>query len=85
VDHGLLVPDLQIGELGPVLLERLSEAGDVAVAEDAEHRRNEAPCMAVPAAVLGLEVPNDGLCDRQADGLGSVAGHGLSSSSWLVQ
>jgi hypothetical protein len=58
------------------LLERLAEAGDVAVAEDAPHARDEAGLDAVALGVLGREESDDGLPDRQAD-----RAHGRSSPS----
>jgi hypothetical protein len=61
VDHGLFVAGLQVGhEAGPVdvvLLERLADAGDVAVAEDAEHAGDRALThVAVDGPLVGEEL-----------------------------
>ncbi len=67
MNHALLVEGLVVGELGAVLDERLTQAGDVSVAEDAEERRDQTLLLAVAAAVLELKVPDECLGDRQAN------------------
>lgn len=79
--HRLLVACLIIAEVG-VLVERLSQAGDVAVPKDAKTARKEALFHAVAFAVLVLQKAHDRLCYRQADG-GWVT-HGSASFFPLV-
>ena len=58
------------------VVQRLAEAGDVAVAEDAEAAAADAPFLAVDLDVLGGEMADDRLRRRQTD---RVIGHGGSS------
>ncbi len=68
--------DLPLLVLGPVvrhvlgvakLLERLPEAGHVAVPEDAPHARDEALLPAIALNVLPGHEPDDGLASRQSN------------------
>ena len=89
VDHRLLVARLVIRQVPSAFLQCLPHAADVAVAEDAEHRRDQASGPAVPLAVLGLEVLHHRLRHGQADrsrGLGEVVMGDLISfrdSIWI--
>ena len=66
MDHGLLVAGLVVGHGVGVLLERLADAGDVAVAEDAEAACEEALLRPVPFDVLVREEPNQRLGHRES-------------------
>ncbi len=68
VHHGLFVAALVVGHLRGVLQQRLAEAGDVAVAEDAPGGADEPPPDAVALGVLGGEETDQRLCDGQAGG-----------------
>ena len=61
MDHRLLVARLVVGELVPVLLERLSDAGDVAVSEDAEGTGEQALLHPVALDVLVGQEPDQRL------------------------
>ena len=63
--HRLLVAALVVAKVG-VLLERLADAGDVAVAEDAEAAGEEGLLHAVALDVLLLEEGDQRLGHRQA-------------------
>src|SRR5215208_1681843 len=65
VDHRLLVPRLVVGELVPILLERLSDSGDVAVSEDAEGTGEQALLHPVALDVLVGQEPDQRLRCRQ--------------------
>ena len=67
VDLGLLVLGPVVRHLALVaqLLERLPEARDVAVPEDAPHAGDEAVLLAVALDVLLRQEADDGLPDRQ--------------------
>ena len=75
VDHRLLVAGLVVGQIAAALLEGLSQAADVAVAEDAEHGRDQAARLAVALAVLCLQELDDRLGHGQADGF--LVGRGI--------
>ena len=64
--HRLLVARLVIRQVLPVLDERLAQARDVAVPEDAPDALDEALLLAVVLAVLNLQVLHDRLRQRQA-------------------
>ena len=75
--HGLLVAAEHVAQvrLGAgldrrdlVLQQRLAEAGDVAVAEDAEGAGEELGALAVVLDVLVAEEPNGGLRDGESHG-----------------
>ena len=74
--HRLLVPALVVGQELGALVERLADAADVAVAEDAEAAAEEAVLDAVPLDVLHREEAQEGLRRRQPD-----ARHGWESSA----
>jgi hypothetical protein len=65
VHHRLLVARLVIGEQLLVLLERLAEPGQVAVAEDAEAAGEEAAALAVALDLLDGEKAHQRLGDGQ--------------------
>ena len=65
--HRLLVPALVVGQELRALVERLADAADVAVAEDAEAAAEEAVLDAVPLDVLRREEAQEGLRRRQPD------------------
>ncbi len=65
MDHRLLVAGLVEGQRVGVLLQRLPDAGDVAVAEDAEAAGEEAVALAVALDALGGEEADEGLGDGQ--------------------
>ncbi len=65
--HRLLVARLVVRQARAAFLERLPHAADVAVAEDAEHRRDQAADLPVALAVLRLEILHHRLRHRQAD------------------
>ena len=71
VDHGLFIAAEVVAEAG-VLLERLAQAGDVAVAEDAEAAFDETLFARVAAGKLGLKERDDGLGDGEAAGHGKI-------------
>ena len=66
VDHRLLVARRVVGQQVVVLLQRLAEAGDVAVAEDAEAAGEEALAPPVALDVLGGEEADERLRDGEA-------------------
>ncbi len=66
MDHRLLVASLVVAEVG-VLLERLADAGDVAVAEDAEAAGEEGLLHAVALGILLLQERDQRLCHRQTE------------------
>ena len=66
--HGLLVAGLVVGQLRAVLFQGLTHSGDVAVAEDTEHGRDQPLPDAIPLAVLHLQVFDDGLSGSQPGG-----------------
>jgi hypothetical protein len=76
VHERLLVAALDEGQLVLVLVERLPDARDVAVPEDAEHRGDQALPAAVAHARLRCQVAHDGLGGGQRDGVVAVRGHG---------
>ena len=76
VHHRLLVPALVVGQELGALVERLADAADVAVAEDAEAAAEEAVLDAVPLDMLHREKAQEGLCRRQPD-----PRHGWESSA----
>ena len=71
VDHRLLVLGAVVGQTLHVaeLLEGLSEAGDVAVAEDPPDPGDEAVPLAVALDLLPGEEPDDRLTNGQPDGV----------------
>ena len=88
--HALLVAGLVQPEVFAVLQQGLADAGDIAVAEDADGAAEERLGVAVPLDPLGGEEANDGLADGQAGGvvvLGTMSfpveggGRGVSSAS----
>ncbi len=76
VDHRLLVAGRDVAQTLPRLLERLPHARHVAVAQDAEDAREEAPLDAVALGVLTGEELHQGLRHGQPPGL-----HGRSPST----
>ena len=64
MNHRLLVAGLVVGHGVGVLLERLADARDVAVAEDPEAPSEEALLRPVPLDVLVREKPNQRLGHR---------------------
>jgi hypothetical protein len=66
VDQALLVATLDERQDVRVLVECLSETGDVAVAEDPQCGRNEATAVAVRDAVLPGQVQDQGLSGGEA-------------------
>ena len=70
VDLGLLVLRPEVAQVLRVaeLLERLAEAGNVAVAEDSPDARDEPLLASVALDVLLGEEPDDGLTHGQSDG-----------------
>ena len=76
---------LTLGRRDLVLQERLADAGDVTVAEDAEGTRDEATLDAVALGVLVGQEADDCLCDSQAHGsLVGFFAHGLSFRGCLT-
>ena len=69
--HALLVARLVIGQRAGVvqlgLEQRLADARDVAVPEDAEAAFDEPVLDTVTLAALGSEESHDGLADRETD------------------
>jgi hypothetical protein len=65
MDHRLLVARRHVAQDVRVLLQRLPDARQVAVAEDAEAAREEARPLPVALDVLGGEEPDQRLRDRQ--------------------
>ena len=65
--HRLLIARLVIGKVLAAFLECLAHPADIAVAEDAEHRRDQPASTAIALAVLHLQVPHDRLRHGQAD------------------
>ena len=59
---------LTLGGRDLILQQGLTDAGDVAVAEDAEGARDKAMFDTVALGVLVGQEANDCLCDRQAHG-----------------
>ena len=92
VDHGLLVAGEVVGQVRAAvqlgLQQRLADAGDVAVAEDAEAPGDQPLLAAVALGVLGGQEPDERLRDGEPDGhaclLGWVSGS-RGSSSWCSQ
>ena len=84
--HPLLVAALVVRHGLEVLEQRLSDARDVAVAEDAEAARHQPLLGPVALGVLVGQEPDEGLRDGQphaclpADDIGS-----LGSTSWPAQ
>ena len=72
VHERLLVASLDEGQVRGVLVERLPEPGDVAVAEDAQGRRDEPTTLAVDDAVLLGQVQHERLGGGQPHGCGVV-------------
>ena len=68
--HRLLVAGRVVGEQVLVLGQRLAQAGDVAVAEDAQAPGEEALAPAVALDVLGGEEADEGLGDGEGLGFG---------------
>ena len=64
----LLVAALVIAEIGRVLFEGLSDAGDIAVPEDAPHAGEKGVIDAVAGDVLRGEVADEGLGHGEAGG-----------------
>ncbi len=81
--HRLLVAGLVVRQARAALLECLAHAADVAVAEDAEHGRDQAADVAVALAVLHLQILHDRLRHRQADRLSAGRGVHERSVSFL--
>ena len=67
--HALLVLPADRRQLVARLVEREAEAGDVAVAEDREHTREERRLATVDHRPLGDQEADDRLRGRQSDGL----------------
>ena len=67
--HPLLVLSAEGEELLPRLVQRVSQAEHVPVAEDREHAGDERRLLAVEHSALCYEVADDRLCRRQPDGL----------------
>ena len=67
MDHRLLIAGLGVRQVLTVLAERLSQAGNIAVAEDAENGRNQAACLAVALAILDLQILHQRLRHGQAN------------------
>ena len=75
--HPLLVVRPERRQLGPRGVQRLTEAGDVAVAEDREHASHEREINAVDLRSLRGEIPDERLGHRESVGVRretSVAG-----------
>ena len=70
MDHALLVAGHVVGELVRVLAQGLADAGDVAVAEDAEAAGEQALLPAVALAVLVGQELDQGLGHGQPSGAG---------------
>ena len=68
VDHRLLVAGQVVREVGLGLLDRLRDAADVPVAEDAPQAREEPGLVAVPLHVLHGEVVDECLAGGQPPG-----------------
>ena len=68
VDHGLLVAGEVVREVRLGLLDRLGDAADVPVAEDAPQAREEPGLVAVPLHVLHGEVVDECLAGGQPPG-----------------
>src|SRR6185503_19710116 len=66
VDHRLLVARRVVGEQVAMLLQRLAEPGDVAVAEDPEAAREEALAGAVALDLLHGQEAHERLGDGQS-------------------
>ena len=87
VDHGLLVAGQDVGQ--PLVVRReqlvleegLTDAGNVAVAEDAEAPGKEAPSLAVPLGPLLSEEAHHGLSHGESDGLGGARHRASPSGS----
>src|SRR5262249_17864259 len=67
VRHRLLVVSLEERELVAVLVQRLPDPVHVPVPEDAEHAGNQPAPLAVPLALLSLQVADERLRRRQPD------------------
>ena len=71
-DRGQRHPLLALAAVGREdvarVVQRLAQAGHVAVAEDAEHARQQRPLLAVDDRALGAEVAHDRLCRGEPDG-----------------
>jgi hypothetical protein len=80
VDHRLLVAALHIGQQVLVLLQRLAEAGDVPVTEDAEAAGEEAPPLPVALDLLRGEKAHERLADREAYAHRATPGVGATAS-----
>ena len=78
VDHGLLVAGLVVAKVG-ILVQRLPDAGHVAVAEDAKAARRKRAAPRHRAPELIFEEVNQRLGHGQADG--GVCRHGNTSRS----
>jgi hypothetical protein len=67
VHHRLFVSALVIAQAIAHLVQRLADAGDVAVAEDAKHAGKEALPMSVALAVLDAQESHERLGHRQSN------------------
>ena len=74
MDHALLIAGLVQPKVLAVLQQGLADAGDIAVAEDADRATEERLGVAVTLDALGGEELDDGLADREPLG-GVGVGH----------
>jgi hypothetical protein len=81
VHHRLLVARLVVGQQVGVLVQRLADAGDVPVPEDAEAAGEEALPVAVAFGVLRCEKANERLRRRQPDRTAVRRGRSVTRSA----
>ena len=83
--HRLLVARVVEGQRVLLLEQRLADAGDVAVAEDAEAARDQALLHAVALAVLDAQEPDQRLRHRQSHLVFAFVIGSRGSISWSAQ
>ena len=65
VHHGLFVARLKVGKVLAVLIQRLAESGDIAMAKNAEDAGNQAPLPPITLAELHGEKLHHSLGSRE--------------------